>query len=163
MKQLCLALCLFVLAGCSSYKTQLKLMSNEAYLLEAPTDWDKNIWNIEVLHDLKEFRYSFTARFKNEPINFNVCLQRHRDDPWLEVEILELRDQDKTLTDLVAAYHIEGASLRIMMVSNLCDHAYEVLNTKITSNEIKGYQTHLVWDKTTVTGTVNGVRITSLQ
>jgi hypothetical protein len=151
-----LILIILLLAGCSaSLEKQAYSLSSAALKLEPPENWRQKEWLFEVNHYMgDEYSYRFKARFKDNKFPYYSCLRRGREDPWLELEILEYDDGKEIQKDLSAMYYQDGAYIEILMSGNVCD-IYPILMTKITHDSIQGFKTTQGWGRTSVNGTVN--------
>jgi hypothetical protein len=147
-------LCIFI-SGCSAtLKDKAYILSYEASELEPPVNWRKKEYIFNIQNTSEEYSYSFKAKFKENRFPYYSCLFRGKNDPWLELEILELNDRNGIKKDLVAMYVQNGAYIEILMSGDMCDH-YEILMTKISQDKIIGYQTFQGWGHTNVTGIIN--------
>ena len=161
MKFLTFCLLLFLLAGCVSKAQIVNNFVEEAQREKALQDWSDGVWKFEIAHKYQEFNYSFTGFFSRNKYNYETCMWLPHDEPWMTLEIQVYETNEKTQKDIVAAYKLDGAYLEIYVPSNLCDHSFEILRTRVTKNRIYGFQTydHITLGKTTVPGEVNAYRL----
>ncbi len=143
------------LSGCApSLKTKALQLMDGASIQNAPLNWRDRVWDIKVNEFYENKTYALKARFKENKFPYYSCLFRGKDDPWLELEILEWDDGIKVEKDLVALYVQHGAYIEILLSGDMCDH-YDILMTKITENGIRGYITFQGWGHMEVYGLVN--------
>jgi hypothetical protein len=154
MRAALIFLCIFISGCAATLNDKAYMLSYEASELEPPLDWRKKEYIFDIQNNLKEYSYTFKARFKENKFPYYSCLFRGKNDPWLELEILELNDGKEIKKDLVAMYVQNGAYIEILMSGDMCDH-YEILMTKISKDKIRGYQTFQGWGHTSVTGVIN--------
>jgi hypothetical protein len=120
-----------------------------------PANWREKEWHFEINHHMgEEYSYRFKAKFKENKFPYYSCLIRDSNDPWLELEIVELEDIHRIRKDLVAMYHQNGSYIEILMSGDICD-MNTILMTKIERDSIRGFQTSQGWGHTSVIGTVN--------
>jgi hypothetical protein len=147
-------LCAFISGCTATLKDKAYTLSYEASQLEPPANWRQKEYVFNVKHSVEEYSYSFKAKFKENKFPYYSCLFRGRNDPWLELEILELDNGNEIKRNLVAMYVQNGAYIEILMSGDMCDH-YEILMTKISQDKISGYQTFQGWGHTNITGIIN--------
>ena len=147
-------LCAFISGCAATLKDKAYALSDEASRLKPPANWRQKEYLFNVKNASEEYSYSFKAKFKENKFPYYSCLFRGRNDPWLELEILELDDGNEIKRNLVAMYVQNGAYIEILMSGDMCDH-YEILMTKIFQDKISGYQTFQGWGHINITGIIN--------
>ena len=154
MRVLASLLIIYLLTGCASKVRIMESFVEDSRLEKIVPDWTEGVWEFEIRHNHDEFNYSFSGIFTSNKYRSNTCLSLPRDGTWLVLEIPILKTAERTQKDVAAFYTVDGGYLEIYMPSNLCDHSFEKLRSKVLREKIIGFQTydHFFTSSTTVTG-----------